>query len=68
MLRSSRFADILATLIMSCLAIVGWMNLHQEYKTQSKTMASIESKFSSLVAAKLTEAPISQDFKARFLP
>jgi hypothetical protein len=38
MLRSNRLADTLATLIMSCFAILGWMQLHNGHYFQSKTI------------------------------
>jgi hypothetical protein len=65
--QSNRFAEILATLIMSCFAIVGWMHLHQD-NLQSKKMVSAESKLPELLVAKLTETSLAQQFKARFLP
>jgi hypothetical protein len=68
MLRSNRFADILATLIMSCFALMGWINLHQEYSLQSKKMISAESKLPNFLTTKLAETTIAQYFKAQFLP
>lgn len=47
MLRSKRLADIIATLIMSCFAIAGWMQLHSEM------MASVESKSPDLFEGRL---------------
>jgi hypothetical protein len=34
MLRSNRFAEILATVIMSCFAILGWIQLQKEQHLQ----------------------------------
>lgn len=53
MLQSNRLIDILITLIMGYLGLLGWIQLNEKYSFNTEAMVTVESKLLNLVEERL---------------
>jgi hypothetical protein len=53
MLQSNQLIDILATLLMGCLGLLGWIQLNEKHSFNTETMVVIESQLPNLVEERL---------------
>jgi hypothetical protein len=66
MLQSKQLVDILATLLMTCLGLLGWTQAYEEhsFKTKTETLLAGESKLLNLVEERLCSNDYNQiDFQ-----
>jgi hypothetical protein len=53
MLQSNRLIDILVTLLMGCLGLLGWIQLNEKHSFNTETIVTMESKLPNLVEERL---------------
>jgi hypothetical protein len=55
MLQSDGLVDILATLLLGCLGLLGWIHLNEKHSFNTETIPAVESKLPNIVMRKFMQ-------------